>query len=38
MASERAAEIADDFVAANAEVLAFVRSCSEEQWLRTVPG
>jgi hypothetical protein len=38
MASERAAEIADEFAAANAEVLAFARSCSEEQWLRTVPG
>ena len=38
MASERAADIADDFAAANAEVLAFVRSCSDEQWLRTVPG
>jgi uncharacterized damage-inducible protein DinB len=38
MVSERSAEIADDFAAANAEVLAFVRSCSEEQWLRTVPG
>ena len=36
--SERAAEIADDFAAANAEVVAFVRSCSEEQWLLTVPG
>jgi hypothetical protein len=38
MGSERAAEIADDLAAANAEVLAFVRSCSEEQWLLTVPG
>jgi hypothetical protein len=38
MASERAAAIADDFAAANGEVLALVRSCSEEQWLRTVPG
>jgi hypothetical protein len=38
LVSERAAEIADDFAAANAEVVAFVRSCSEEQWLRTVSG
>jgi hypothetical protein len=38
MASERADEIADDFAAANAEALAFVRSCSEEQWQHTVPG
>jgi uncharacterized damage-inducible protein DinB len=38
MASERAAEIAADFADANAEVLAFVRSCSDEQWVLTVPG
>jgi hypothetical protein len=38
MASERGAEIADDLAAANAEVLVFVRSCSEEQWRVSVPG
>jgi uncharacterized damage-inducible protein DinB len=38
MASERSAEIADDFAAANSEVLGFVRSCSDEQWLLVVPG
>jgi hypothetical protein len=38
MTSERASVIADDLAAANAEVLAFVRSCSDEQWVLTVPG
>ena len=38
MTSERAVEIADDFAVANAETLAFVRSCTEEQWQLAVPG
>jgi hypothetical protein len=38
MASERAAGLADDFAAANAEALAFARSCREEAWARPVPG
>jgi uncharacterized damage-inducible protein DinB len=38
MATDRSAGIADDFAAANSEVLAFLRACSEEQWLLTVPG
>jgi hypothetical protein len=38
MANERSAGIADDFAAANSEVVAFVRSCSEEEWVVTVPG
>ena len=38
MASERAASLADDFAAANAEAVAFARTCPEEAWERTVPG
>jgi uncharacterized damage-inducible protein DinB len=38
MTSERAAALADDFASANAEAIAFVTSCSEEQWRSTAPG
>ena len=38
MASERAAALADDFAAANAEAVAFARACPAEAWGRTVPG
>jgi hypothetical protein len=38
MPSERAASLADEFVAANDAVIAFARSCSEEQWKTVVPG
>ena len=38
MASERAAALADDFAAANADALRFTRSCSETEWALTVPG
>jgi hypothetical protein len=38
MATERSGGIADDFAAANSEVVAFVRSCSDGEWLVTVPG
>jgi hypothetical protein len=38
MASERAAALADDFAAANAEAVAFARRCPTEAWGRTVPG
>ena len=38
MASERAAALADDFVAANAEAVAFARSCSGTAWSLPVPG
>jgi DinB family protein len=38
MASERAAALADDFVAANAEAVTFARSCNEDAWRRPVPG
>jgi hypothetical protein len=38
MASERAAALADDFVAANEEVVAFARSCTNAQWGVVVPG
>ena len=38
MASERATALADDFAAANAEVMAFARSCSDAEWAVTVPG
>lgn len=36
--SGAATELADDFAAANAEVIAFAASCSGEQWLTVVPG
>ena len=35
--SERATALADDFAAANAEALAFARSCADSQWAVTVP-
>ena len=38
MVSERAAALADDFAAANAEAAAFARSCPTEAWARPVPG
>jgi hypothetical protein len=38
MASERAAELADDFAVANAEAIAFAQSCSEADWALSVPG
>jgi hypothetical protein len=38
MASERAAELADDFAAANEEAVTFARSCGEEAWMLPVPG
>jgi DinB superfamily len=38
MASERGAALADDFAAANAEAIAFARSCGADEWAVTVPG
>jgi uncharacterized damage-inducible protein DinB len=38
MSSSRADELADNFAAANREVIAFARSCSDEQWQTIVPG
>jgi hypothetical protein len=38
MTSERAAAIADEFVAVNGEVIAFAESCTESQWRTVVPG
>jgi uncharacterized damage-inducible protein DinB len=38
MASDRAQALADDFARSNDEVLAFARSCTDEQWEITVPG
>jgi DinB family protein len=38
MTRARAAELADSFVATNQEVIAFARSCSDEQWQTLVPG
>lgn len=38
MASERAAALADDFVAANAAALAFAQACTEREWALSVPG
>jgi len=38
MASERAAALARDFAAANADALAFARACTEGDWAVTVPG
>lgn len=37
-ASERAVALADDFAAANAEAMAFVRGCTDSQWKTPVPG
>jgi hypothetical protein len=37
-ASERAAALAEDFAAANAEAVAFTRACPPEAWGCTVPG
>lgn len=38
MSSQKANELADTFVAANAEVIEFAQSCSPEQWQTTVSG
>ena len=38
MGSERAAALAEDFAAANADALSFARSCRAEEWAVTVPG
>jgi DinB superfamily len=38
MASERSSALADDFVAANAEVVAFAASCDDDAWVLPVPG
>lgn len=38
MASERAAALADDFAAANADAVGFARSCSAAAWVERVPG
>ncbi len=38
MASERSRALADDFAAANAEVVTFACSCDEHAWVLTVPG
>lgn len=38
MPSERASALADDFAAANAEVVEFARSCSDSEWALVVPG
>jgi hypothetical protein len=38
MTSARADELADEFAATNQEVIAFARSCSDEQWQTIVPG
>jgi hypothetical protein len=37
MASERAVALADDLAAANAEVMAFVRGCTDAEWKTAVP-
>jgi hypothetical protein len=38
MASDRAAALADDFSAANAEAMDFVRGCTAAEWTVTVSG
>jgi DinB superfamily len=38
MVSERSTALADDFAAANAEVVAFATSCGEDAWVLRVPG
>lgn len=38
MPSEHGAALADEFAAANADAIAFVQSCSEEEWRAVVPG
>ena len=38
MASDRATALADDFSAANAEAMDFVRRCTAAEWTLTVPG
>ncbi len=38
MPSERGAALADEFAAANADAIAFVQSCSEDEWRAAVPG
>jgi uncharacterized damage-inducible protein DinB len=36
--AERSDALAADFARANGKALAFARSCTDEQWARTVPG
>ena len=36
--AERSDALATDFARANGKALAFARSCTDEQWARTVPG
>jgi len=36
--AERSDALASDFATANGKALAFARSCTDEQWARTVPG
>jgi hypothetical protein len=38
MASERAAALAEDFAAANADAVSFARSCTDGEWAVPVPG
>lgn len=38
MTSERAVALADEFAAANADVVRFARSCTDAQWRTMVPG
>jgi hypothetical protein len=38
MAEVTGAELADDFAAANAEIIAFARGCTAAQWQATVEG
>jgi len=38
MPSERGVALADDFAVANADAIAFARSCSAEEWRVAVPG
>jgi hypothetical protein len=38
MPSERGTALAEDFAAANREVVEFARSCSDAEWVLVVPG
>jgi hypothetical protein len=38
MSSDRAVALAEEFAAANADVIRFARSCSEAHWKAMVPG
>jgi hypothetical protein len=38
MSSDRATALADDFAAANADAMDFVRRCTQTEWKLTVPG